>query len=133
MQFSTLSGKIEPAPPQDGAERVTIPKALFLHVLIAALRQKGDFDPNFYIATYPDIRQAVQDGTLLDPADHYYGTGYLENRQPRRFIIDERYYLSENPDVAEAMRDGKVTSPHAHFDTVGFREGRAPFAGFSLF
>lgn len=133
MQFSTLSSSVEPASPQDGKERVTISKSLFMHLVIAALRQKGDFDQNFYIATYPDIRQAVQDGTLVDPAEHYYATGYLENRQPRRFIIDERYYLRENPDVAEAMRAGTVTSPQAHFDTVGFREGRAPFAGFSLF
>ncbi len=133
MQFSNLSSQLAAVMASETGDAMILPRALFIRLLVAALRQKGDFDETFYVARYPDIRQAVHDGVLREPAEHYYGTGYFENRQPKNYTIDEKFYLRENPDVSEAMRQGAVTSPQEHFDTVGFREGRRPYAGFSLY
>lgn len=133
MQYSTLSNQFGSNVPLSHEDAVVVSKLLLLRLLSAAVRLKADFDETFYITKYPDIRQALHDGVIVDPAEHYYETGYFENRQPKDFTIDEKFYLRENPDVSEAMRQGAVTSPQVHFDTVGFREGRQPYSGFSLY
>lgn len=52
------------------------------------------FDTDFYLETYPDIREAG-----LDPLEHYLRTGWKENRNPSP-DFSTRSYLDENPDVA---------------------------------
>ena len=133
MQYAQFVSKFKTCRNFGEDELVTVSKNLLLRLLKSALRHKADFDPDYYLDNYADIRNAVSEGSIVDPAEHYYATGYFENRRPRRLTIDERFYLKAYPDVADAMRSGSIASPQAHFDTVGFHEGKMPYADFSLF
>ena len=59
---------------------------------------EGDrfFDADFYLAQNPDVAEAG-----VDPARHYYETGFKEGRDPNK-VFDTSFYLAQNPDVAEA-------------------------------
>ena len=88
---------------------------------------RSTFDPNQYLAAYPDVAAAH-----IDPLAHFLQNGYQEGRQPfapTELIaangFDYVYYLSHNPDVAAAHVD-----PLSHFQTVGWQEGRNPNALF---
>ena len=116
----------------DSSGAVEISKDLLRRLLIAALRQKTTVDEKYYLARYSDVAKAVSTGSIESASDHWYETGYFENRSPRKILVDEEYYLQANPDVAKAVAAGKVASCQVHFDEAGFSEGRAPFAGFSL-
>ena len=95
--------------------------------------RNADFDPNYYVARYPDVAAAS-----LDPLVHYVVFGRREGRKPApdqpsfsRYaelravvesgLFDEAYYSAENPDVTAAGRD-----PLEHFLDTGAWEGRSP-------
>ncbi len=86
-------------------------------VLTAELRTalEGEFDRDFYLAVYPDIRKAG-----LDPLEHYVRHGWGEGRDPST-EFSTSYYLSANPDVATAQ-----VNPLAHYVLTGRSEGRPP-------
>jgi glycosyltransferase involved in cell wall biosynthesis len=92
-----------------------------------------DFDPEFYLATYPDIAEAG-----VDPRHHYFTQGIKEGRLPCRpkeldswqshgvvardaleNDFDPEFYLATYPDIAEAGVD-----PRHHYFTQGIKEGR---------
>jgi len=112
---------------------VEIPKDLLRRLLMAAIRSKTTVDEKYYMARYPDVARALAKGSIVSASDHWYETGFFENRTPRQILVDEEYYLKANPDVAKAVAAGKLVSCQVHFDQAGFSEGRAPFEGFSLF
>jgi hypothetical protein len=112
---------------------VALPEALMRRLLVAAIRQKGEFDERYYLETYSDIANAVRSKKIASGFDHYVETGYFENRLPRRLVVDEAYYIQENHDVAEGIRRGIVKNAQDHFDNAGFAEGRLPYKGFSMF
>jgi hypothetical protein len=72
-------------------------------------------DAAWYLSVYPDIRIAD-----IDPGEHYYYTGWRENRNPSRFFNTE-YYLSTNADVKRSD-----TNPFWHYLVAGQAEGRLP-------
>lgn len=80
----------------------------------ALLRQSGLFDPDWYLETYPDVRQAG-----LDPMRHYCEIGVRLLRDPGPFF-NARGYLRAYPDVAAAG-----LPPVLHFLQAGRAEGRA--------
>ena len=112
---------------------VTIKNAFLRELVIAALRATTKVDEKFYLSKYRDVARAVAAGTSQSASDHFYETGYFENRLPRRYQVDEDFYLTENPDVAKALREGKLRSCQDHFEVAGYAEGRNPFPGFKLF
>ena len=116
-----------------GTGAVTLSKQMFYHLVVTALRARNEFDEKHYLATYPDIRDAVRTKKVKSAADHYFQSGYFEGRVPKKLTVDDAYYREQNPDVVEAIRKGTVKSCQEHFDLTGFREGRAPFEDFSLF
>ncbi len=83
----------------------------------------GRFDPDWYIARYPDIAAAG-----IDPLDHFLKHGKQEGRMPNaekqteawlgRFDAD--WYLTHYSDIAAAKID-----PLKHFLQHGWQEGRA--------
>ena len=73
------------------------------------------FDPAFYLATNPDIRELG-----VDPLDHFLLLGWKESRDPAR-SFNVTYYLQSNGDVAAAG-----INPFVHYIVAGHREGRAP-------
>lgn len=133
MQYTTLLKTITVNDAGSENSTVTISAELFRHLLINALKVRGEFDESFYLAANPDLRTAIQKKVVGSAADHYYNTGYFEGKMPKRFVVDESFYLDRNPDVAKAISQRKVKNCQLHFETNGFREGRAPFEGFALF
>jgi hypothetical protein len=132
MQYKNFS-KLLKSESSIGSDYIALPESLMRRLLVAAIRQKGEFDERFYLQTYSDIANAVRNKKIASGFDHYVQTGYFENRIPRRLVVDEAYYVQENPDVAEGIRRGTVKNAQDHFDNAGFAEGRLPYKDFSLF
>ena len=90
-------------------------------------------DDAWYLATYPDIREAIATGAVSNAALHYARFGYFEHRMPRNIVVDPVWYLEAHPDVREAIGKKVYNSAQEHYELAGFREGRLPYAGFNLF
>ena len=133
MQFSRAQALMRSMVNSDGSPTVAVPASLFRELIITALRAKGAFDEQFYLAANPDVRRAVDRKEIASGAEHYYSTGYFEVRLPMKILVDEKYYLKSNPDIEEAVRQGVVKNIQEHFETAGFQEGRLPHPDFSLF
>ena len=71
------------------------------------------FDDEFYLEQNPDVAEAG-----VDPAKHYYETGFKEGRDPNK-IFDTDFYLAQNPDVAQ-----NGVNPLKHYRENGRNEGR---------
>jgi hypothetical protein len=84
------------------------------------------FDAEWYLSTYPDVRAAVQAGSIKSALDHYRASGFFEKRLPSKPVVDEAWYLQTYPDVAQAIREGRETSAYDHFVKSGYRDGRIP-------
>ncbi len=85
---------------------------------LGQVRQSRWFDAAWYLATYPDVRQAGKDA-----AEHYHVHGWKEGRKPGS-EFDTNYYLAAYPDVREAD-----SNPLLHFIRHGADEGRHPNSG----
>lgn len=133
MQNNMLAKVLEEAKKKTSDDTLMVPVDLFRRLLIGALRDKNVFDEHFYLATNSDIIEAVRKKKIESAADHYYNSGYFENRLPKKLIVDEKYYLEQNPDVVQAIQKGIIKSAQEHFEYAGFREGRLPYKDFSLF
>jgi glycosyltransferase involved in cell wall biosynthesis len=73
------------------------------------------FDFDYYLAEYPDIRNAG-----AEPLLHYFKHGWKEGRNPAPWF-DTDFYLNFNPDIAAAG-----VNPFWHYIVAGKDEGRAP-------
>jgi hypothetical protein len=87
------------------------PSSVLTPQLRATLEE--EFDPNYYLASYPDVQDAG-----MDPLEHYFNFGCREGRNPTP-DFSTSYYLLANPDVAR----GEV-NPFAHYVLAGKSEGR---------
>ena len=74
-----------------------------------------EFDPSYYLATYPDVATAG-----VDPLLHFFYTGWREGRNPND-DFDTSYYLFANVDVRDAD-----LNPFWHYLVSGRAEGRLP-------
>jgi hypothetical protein len=84
---------------------------------IALISASPLFDPNWYLAQYPDVANAG-----VSPALHYVREGSLRKRKPSIFF-DPEYYLGQNP-AAAASR----VNPLVHYLKIGQHEGYKPLA-----
>jgi lipopolysaccharide biosynthesis protein len=82
---------------------------------LVAVKNSGQFDPQWYRDAYPDV---VQLG--MDPLEHFLWIGARLGRDPAPGF-STRFYLREYPDVAQSG-----LNPFFHFVTSGIREGRLP-------
>src|SRR3954447_17897492 len=87
----------------------------------AALAQtmEGFFDPDWYLARYPDILAGG-----LTPIVHFIRHGIIERRDSNRFF-DSAWYLAHYPDV-----DAGGMHPLVHYLQAGAAELRNPHPGF---
>lgn len=83
-------------------------------------------DEAWYLKQYPDVAQAITEGTFKSAKEHFLGNGYFEGRLPFQMIVDETWYLQQYPELAEALRNGAIESAQQHFDAHGYKEGRKP-------
>lgn len=79
------------------------------------------FDEQFYLAAYPDVEIAIQQGRFRNACQHYQQNGRYAGRFPR---FNEASYLANNPDVVQAIKDGKFKNGYDHWLKVGRYEDR---------
>jgi hypothetical protein len=95
--------------------------------LAKSLQKTGQFDEDFYLASYADVANAVMGGHFKDGEDHFKAFGDNEGRNgwfsDGRYDFDEAYYLTENPDVAQAIINGEYRSGAHHFWSTGRADG----------
>jgi len=107
-------------------DRFEVTKEQFIAFLTVILRGVP-FNEKWYLASYPDIAEAVRSGHFRSAKDHFVEHGYREDRHPERVVVDEKWYKSEYPDIAESVEVGEIKSCQDHFDLHGQSEGRFPF------
>lgn len=100
--------------------------AKLLRALIRAAVHQTPFDPDFYLATYPDVAEAHRSGSVADLHEHYVETGFFEGRMGAPGGVDEPFYISTYPDVGDAMQAGEVVTATEHYVRSGAAEGRLP-------
>ena len=69
-----------------------------LRAILSAATAQLPFDEDFYLATYPDIKDAYSAGQIADLHEHY-----LEGRLGTMPEFDADFYMASYPDVAEAL------------------------------
>jgi hypothetical protein len=104
----------------------------FLIAIMAHKISGIKFDEAWYLAKYPDVKDAVKNKIVQSGREHYVLSGYYEHRMPCAIVVNDKWYLEAYPDVAEALKKGVYKSGQAHFEIAGFREGRMPYANFQL-
>jgi hypothetical protein len=95
-----------------------------LRAILTAAIARLPFDESFYLATYPDIREAHSGGRINNLHEHFIEDGYLEGRLGTNPAVDEDFYREIYPDVARALDSGKVASAFDHYIAAGCSEGR---------
>jgi hypothetical protein len=93
------------------------------NALVAWLRKVIElqpFDEEWYLKTYPDVRDAVNNGRARSGRQHYIDSGYFECRLPGLFGFQAEKYLELNPDLRDLSKDQALQ----HFIYSGYREGR---------
>jgi hypothetical protein len=82
------------------------------------------FDENFYLDSYPDVKAAVDAGTIQSGLEHFQQYGLAEGRVLVSPFYDEQSYLDTNPDLAAVVQAGTFKSGLDHFIQFGEAEGR---------
>lgn len=78
------------------------------------------FDPEWYLAAYPDVASALPPNpTADDVRQHYVDEGRRLGHAPNMFF-DETWYLARYPDAAAAVRSGQVGSGYEHYCAIGY-------------
>lgn len=83
------------------------------------------YDDAFYLATYPDIAEAIRAGVFVCGFEHFVHHGTREGRDGCGYF-NEASYLALNPDVAASLDAGQSRSGEAHYLMHGHGEGRRP-------
>lgn len=99
-----------------------------LMTMIKLLLSGVEVDEDWYVKQYPDVAQAMAEGKITSPRQHFIDNGYFEGRLPCVIRVDEKWYQREYPDVGESIKKGVESSAQHHFDRDGYREGRLPHA-----
>jgi hypothetical protein len=89
-------------------------------------------DADWYLSTYPDVKEAIGRKVVATPKEHFERYGYFEHRIPYRIQVEEGWYVDQYPDVKEAIAKRTFLSGQTHFEQNGYREGRMPYANFEL-
>jgi hypothetical protein len=82
--------------------------------------RRRDLQQSQYRAS-PNIGEALQRKSRVNPLEHYHQYGWREGRDPSK-NFDTQLYLQNNPDVNAAGID-----PLEHYLAIGRFEGRSAF------
>ena len=82
------------------------------------------FNEEFYLNSYPDVRNAVNAGAISSGLQHFQQFGLAEGRVNVSPYFDEALYLRKYPDVAAAVSSGSLKSGLQHY----IQSGEAPRA-----
>jgi O-antigen biosynthesis protein len=89
------------------------------------------FDPDWYLTTYPAVREEIQAGQWSCALEHY-----LCNAAPASFNpnahFDEDYYRNLYPEIHPLLESGRIRNSFEHFLRYGATERRSPNAQIDL-
>jgi hypothetical protein len=97
-----------------------------LKAVMKSLLRGVNVDEVWYRRVYPDVDQAIRNGSYKSAKHHFVEDGYFEGRRPGVAVVDEDWYLSVYRDVAEGVETGEIISCQDHFESHGEAEGRLP-------
>jgi hypothetical protein len=106
-----------------GGSKAAVPLPV-LRALLEVAVSTLPFDQEFYLSTYPDLRDAFLSDRVTDLKSHFIGEGYLEGRFGAKPDVDEEFYRDTYPDIAAAIARGEVESGLDHYVRSGALEGR---------
>ena len=89
------------------------------------------FDEQFYLASYPWVKPAIDAGVIKSGREHFEKFGQAAGLTKVSRYFDETTYLVGNPDIAALVRTpNNPNAPFAtgldHFIQYGYEEGRTP-------
>src|ERR1700760_4130440 len=84
----------------------------------------AEFDPDWYVARYPDVRLVVSPERPDEVLRFYLISGQQLGHSPNRWF-DEAWFLAQYPDAATAVREGRFASGFDEYCQTGGR-GRSP-------
>lgn len=102
-----LTGKF--VVPSERTGYIAVDKDLFVRLMARSLRDIP-IDEEWYLTTYPDVKDAIVAGTTSSAAYHYAHFGFFEHRMPRNIVVNPAWYIQVNPDVKEAIRNNTFAS-----------------------
>lgn len=108
---------------EQGHETLTLTREGFLF-LIRHILAGTDFDDDWYLETYPDVAQAINDKKIESAWNHYVNFGYFEGRLPTARGFDPKFYAQQYPDVARTLKSTEPRDLLKHFMEHGYAEGR---------
>jgi uncharacterized repeat protein (TIGR01451 family) len=83
------------------------------------------FDEAFYLATYPQVSQAIARGGVPNAREHFLRIGQFSGLQPS-LLFDEAVYRQYNPQAVAAVQRGEFRSLFEHFLQVGQYQNADP-------
>lgn len=88
-------------------------------------RSSWYFDPEWYLSTYQDVQEAVQQGLFVNALHHYLTNANPTAYDPNQWF-SEAHYARLYPDVAQTVTNGSFRNGYEHFIKYGARELRTP-------
>jgi len=86
------------------------------------------FDEQFYLASYPWVKPAIDAGVIKSGLEHFQKFGEAAGLTKVSRYFDEATYLAGNPDIAPFVRTVNPNAPFAsgldHFIQFGYDEGQ---------
>jgi hypothetical protein len=79
------------------------------------------FDEAFYLASHPDVREAVAAGSYARGHEHYVAHGFAEKRVA--VPIDAAWYARTYPLAAQEIGEGWYADPEHHYVEIGRARG----------
>lgn len=112
----------------DGHQTLTLERTKFVE-FIRDLLCGFPFDEQWYLEHYPDVKSAIELGSLASGWQHYVEFGYFEGRMPGLHAFDPLVYLQIHEDLATLLdRHDSEAAAINHFVKYGYREGRRTVA-----
>ena len=87
------------------------------------------FDPDYYLATYPEAAEAIAAGRFADPLDHYQRIGSRRWCDPNEFFVSSYYHeqaLAHDPWPLSAHAGVREGTLLRHYLTTGLPAGIEP-------
>jgi hypothetical protein len=97
-----------------------------LQWLLKILLRGLEVDERWYRTTYPDVDDAIRQGTYKSAKHHFVENGYFEGRRPGKALVDDEWYQQAYRDIADGIEFGEIASCQEHFDQYGEAEARLP-------
>ncbi|GBQ22972.1 glycosyltransferase [Acetobacter estunensis NRIC 0472] len=106
-----------------------LPCALEWDATTSSVPQWARFEAAWYVASYPEAKDAIASGACEDALDHYRRLGQTKGFSPNIWF-DEAWYRATNPDVVAAIKAGDLLSGFQHYLHYGHPD-RSPHWLFS--